>query len=892
MTSYTSPIKPKASKISSRAIEGYPKESIKKMAVLFTDIVGSSQFFQSKGDIEGRRMLREHQDLASPPILEHGGIVVKMLGDSVMAYFLDAQEAVKAAIKIQGTFKSYNGKKNGKDQIHVRVGIHFGDGIVEERDIFGDVVNMAAKFLPLVRGDQIVVTRQVRSQIRGLPSIRLEPFELPKNSALAEGLILYSVLWDEGLSFDPLMKTLIYFRPLFNLGRANFSKAWNDLLRTKDHFWGGCVEMESLLDDKSVALIVRDTAFSLTLAKRILEHLRVSIGHEVVPLIPLQILIDAGSYLRAGRLALEELKVNWKEIDPGEVYISPQAHAHIKRTAKISINPAPDPANPSAFYKISLHDDQTSGSRLFLYQGALIQGEYPPCFYCGDKRHPTMACPSKSLTEITHGLSRLGYLPVDQINNLFFQYLNGPENNVRAVGGGAADFNNPAQWAIEGFYELKLVYQLRFFRALWNSTDENWNHIKERTGGAGEGGLVWIGQDCIRVSNMEQAQSVLLDSMNKDPHDYKVYCALGILNIEKSDFAQAKYYLNKSLSKAVSSPQKSFLYFLLSRLYDLSDDLGRAEEMIRKILYLMPYCSEAFYQDIVFRFRRGKEAVALHQLVKLIKRNREYYLHALMDPELAAYSDIIHLKLKTLLEEAAKESAYLATRAEEALEKIRKWLDEEDIEVSEASSRWQKIKELSQTNSYFGHLDIIHFAGNIINTGQKGIETRRRQLSTVLDDMKERAKKSVVFLEGFQYQFLIESVKKDLLHLQRKLEKDWAMNEPKAAGKFREAFDLTKGLSLDLDQIERRIHKLDLARKGLAFISGFFKKSLIFQSANLLVAMILFPILAYYLNFMMPAFTVNSQNMWPYQKTVLILGGVSGLLLAVISAAKSTQRKY
>lgn len=878
----------KASITSQKAIEGYPRESIKKMAVLFTDIVGSSGFFRSHGDIEGRRMLRKHQDLATPPIMEHGGVVVKMLGDSVMAYFLNAQEALKAAIKIQEKFKRYN---QGKHQIHIRLGVHFGEGIVEERDIFGDVVNMAAKFLPLVQGDQIVISQQVYDQVQDLPSVRLEPFEIPKNTPLPGGFALYKVLWDESISFDPLMKTLIYFRPLFNLGKANFSETWSNLLNTKDSFWGGKVEKETLLSDKSVVLIVRDAAFSLKLAKKISAYLKINLGQEAVPFFPVQILIDTGSYLRAGRLALGELKVNWDEIEPGEVYISPAAHDYIKRTANLSINPAPDPRRPRAFFKISLQDDHKAESRLFLYQSALIQGEYSPCFYCGDRRHATMDCPSKGLTELTRGLSQLGYRPVEEINNLFFNYLNGTSPSHQAAARSSAVSNDPARWAYEGFHELKTVYQLRFFRALWDVNEENWNRIRERSNGTGEGGLVWIGQDCIRVSNMEQAQSILLDALNKNPQDYKVYCALGFLNIEKDDFAQAKYYLLKALDRSRTTPQKIFLHFLLSRLYDLGGDSGRAEEMIRKISYLNPYCHEAVYQSIIFQLRKGRDAVALHQLIKLIKMNREYYLHALIDPELAAHSEMIHMKLKGLLEESKIEARGLIETAKEALQKLKKWLDEEDNELIEAQSRWQKIEELQRVGSYFGYLDIIHFAGNIINLGRMGIESRRKKLVTVLDDLNDRTEKYLSFAGGFQYPFLVDNVKRELGHIRAGIDRDWAANGSTAAGKFREAFEQAKGLSSELDGIGVRLRKLDMYRRILLFISGFFKKSLLFQSANLLVAMILFPITAYYLNFMMPVFEITSQNMWAYQKGVLILGGISGLILAAVTTAKSLQRE-
>jgi class 3 adenylate cyclase len=178
MNTYTAPPKKAFQFTPSKPIDEYPEESVKKIAVLFTDIVGSSKFFKSYGDTAGREMLRQHQEIASPAVLEHGGIVVKVLGDSIMAYFSNPREALKSAVKIQQKFRGYNQGKEPRGQIHIRICVHFGDGIVEDKDIFGDVVNMAAKFLLLAGGDQIFISDELYQHASGLSSLRFESIDL------------------------------------------------------------------------------------------------------------------------------------------------------------------------------------------------------------------------------------------------------------------------------------------------------------------------------------------------------------------------------------------------------------------------------------------------------------------------------------------------------------------------------------------------------------------------------------------------------------------------------------------------------------------------------------------------------------------------------------------
>ncbi len=111
--------------------DGYAEKIIKKIAVIFTDIIGSTRFFKSYGNLAGRKMLQQHEDIVSKAITEFGGTVVKNMGDSILAFFANPQEATKAAIRIQKEFNRYNKQKDAEHGIHVRIGIHFGDGIIE-----------------------------------------------------------------------------------------------------------------------------------------------------------------------------------------------------------------------------------------------------------------------------------------------------------------------------------------------------------------------------------------------------------------------------------------------------------------------------------------------------------------------------------------------------------------------------------------------------------------------------------------------------------------------------------------------------------------------------------------------------------------------------------------
>ncbi len=876
-----------------RPMNNYPEDSIQKMVVLFTDIVESTIYFKSHGNRAGREMLKIHQGLASKPIVESGGVFVKTLGDSVMAYFINPREAVKSAIKIQQKFKVYNEKKGKQNQIHIRIGIHFGEAIIEEKDIFGDAVNMAAKVVQVAEGDQIFISQELYDLVKDLSHELFQVVDVSNKKNPPKGLTIYRVLWQETIAFALTTNILLYLKPLLNLSKANYKEVWNSLLESKEDFWGDKIDKESILPDKDVILIVKEASFSLTVAKDVLAFLNKKIGKDYVPLpLPIQIIIDSGPYLSADKLAIEALEVNWDEIDPGEIYISASAYRFITAKHSFSTIPPFDGEQPQIFHKIILDEHhQKNKSTLFLYQTDLIQGDNPPCYYCGDRRHMPLHCPSKQLVEMTDALEKLGYLSLGEINRLFYNYLSGADTDHEA--GLESEYNTRGSnvLAYYGFYELRLVFQLRFFRTTWTSNSENWEEFKENRVHEGRGGPVWLGLDCIRVSSLAQAEQLLKTSMEKYPEDYKVYCTMGFLYVEKNNFSEARAYFHKALDYSTTKPQRIFLLFLLSRLYDLNNDTREAEESIRRILFLHPHCPEALYQDIIFKFRKGLERETLPELIRFIKENPEYYVNALIDPELAPFNDIIHPELKKFFTQAKKEANEIVPRAQEELQRIKRIIDEKEKEVNQAQSILSKIGELSKTDSYLGYLDIAHYANSIISIANRSIKKRTKKIFEVQYELNHRCEEYLLFVSNFPYKDLISSNYKQLKLIQAKINTIKTMAKtPDIPDGLKKTFSHAEELIMDLDEIKLRLKRLENIRKIFYFLSKFLKKSLIFQLLNFVIGLILFPVVMHCLILVMPELN-SHRDIWFYQKGFLIIGGISGLFLALFIATRDLEQK-
>jgi class 3 adenylate cyclase/cell division protein FtsN len=131
------------------------------LTVLFTDVAGSTSFFQRNGDTAGLAMIHRHDELARNAVQKHGGKVIKTIGDSAMAEFPDPSSAVRAAVEIERQFLKLNSTLPQSERVEVRIGIHSGVGFRKGNDLFGDVVNVAARIVKRTAPAQILISRAV-----------------------------------------------------------------------------------------------------------------------------------------------------------------------------------------------------------------------------------------------------------------------------------------------------------------------------------------------------------------------------------------------------------------------------------------------------------------------------------------------------------------------------------------------------------------------------------------------------------------------------------------------------------------------------------------------------------------------------------------------------------
>ena len=150
---------------------------------MFTDVIGYTALTQSD-ELRALELLRRHRELARPVFQRHGGTVVKTTGDGFLVEFASALAATECAVDLEGAVGAEE-KRSGKG-LKVRIGIHVGDVVHEEGDVFGDAVNIASRIQPLAEGGGICVSQQAYDQVRNKIPFGFSRLETPdlKNVSL------------------------------------------------------------------------------------------------------------------------------------------------------------------------------------------------------------------------------------------------------------------------------------------------------------------------------------------------------------------------------------------------------------------------------------------------------------------------------------------------------------------------------------------------------------------------------------------------------------------------------------------------------------------------------------------------------------------------------------
>jgi adenylate cyclase len=169
--------------------------------ILAANVASYSRLMGADEDGTYERLKAHLQQLVNPKIEEHHGRIVKKTGDGMLAEFASVVDAVRCAAEVQRGMLDREPQVPDERRIRFRIGINLGDVIVEDDDIFGDGVNIAARLEALAEPGGICISRPVRDQIRDRLPYPLEDMGEQSVKNIARPVRVYAARPEAGTDF-------------------------------------------------------------------------------------------------------------------------------------------------------------------------------------------------------------------------------------------------------------------------------------------------------------------------------------------------------------------------------------------------------------------------------------------------------------------------------------------------------------------------------------------------------------------------------------------------------------------------------------------------------------------------------------------------------------------
>jgi adenylate cyclase len=172
----------------------------RSLTILFADVSGSTRLFETRGDEVARRLIGNVLIALAEVAARHGGRVIKTIGDEIMCTFPGPLYGLLSATDMQRRIKS--DPEFVRDNLAIRIGLHHGEALVENGDVFGDAVNTAARMADksLARRDQIVTTASTVNGITQTTGLRTRSLGQVRVLGKQAPIEIVDVIWQEDLA--------------------------------------------------------------------------------------------------------------------------------------------------------------------------------------------------------------------------------------------------------------------------------------------------------------------------------------------------------------------------------------------------------------------------------------------------------------------------------------------------------------------------------------------------------------------------------------------------------------------------------------------------------------------------------------------------------------------
>jgi len=172
-----------------------------EVAILFADVVGSTQLYDKFGDTKASETVARCLDIMKDATYQFSGTVIKTIGDEVMSTFPTVDEAMGAASQMQARISS----SDDEIKVSIRIGCHYGPVVQEQNDIFGAAVHTANRMTSQAKAKQVVISGSTVEKMSPDWKKQTRQIDVATVRGRVDEVALFELLWqpEEATSMLP-----------------------------------------------------------------------------------------------------------------------------------------------------------------------------------------------------------------------------------------------------------------------------------------------------------------------------------------------------------------------------------------------------------------------------------------------------------------------------------------------------------------------------------------------------------------------------------------------------------------------------------------------------------------------------------------------------------------
>ncbi len=181
------------------------------LTIVFADVAGSTKLFETRGNLEARRLVAAILNALAEVTARHGGRVVKTIGDEIMCTFPGPMQGLLGSVDMQKRIAQ--DLDFAHENLAIRIGLHHGETLHEDNDVYGDAVNTAARMASLAKREQIITTASTVKLLTNSGMLRTRSVGQARVAGKQKPIDIVDVMWREDTSNVTMVQRAIHIEP-------------------------------------------------------------------------------------------------------------------------------------------------------------------------------------------------------------------------------------------------------------------------------------------------------------------------------------------------------------------------------------------------------------------------------------------------------------------------------------------------------------------------------------------------------------------------------------------------------------------------------------------------------------------------------------------------------